>query len=87
MFGKSSTRALRKRYIELAAMAKEKAKGTLKDLEQIKNRFALQEGVKSDRVQEYLDIMEGAGLIVFTPGRKRWKYDSSAEWELFKINI
>jgi len=85
--GKTRTRELRKRYIELAGMCKEKKRGTVEELHGIVTKFALQEGVRKDRAEEYLELLIGADLIVLTNGQKRWKYNSDAEWELFKVNI
>jgi len=78
---------LRKRFIELAAMFKEKIKGTEIEAEEIIHRFVLQEGVRLRIVREYIEALEGAGLLIFSKGHKRWHYNPDAEWDLFKINI
>jgi len=87
MFNKNRNRELRKRYMELAALLKEIGHGSMDQLEKVKYKFVLQEGVRLDRANEYIDALEGVGLIVFAQGNKNWKYNEDAEWELFKINI
>ena len=87
MFTRNRNRELRKRYMEMAAMLKEIGHGSIDQLDKVKHKFALQEGVRMDRATEYLDTLEGAGLIVFAQGDKTWKYNEDAEWELFKVNI
>jgi len=84
---KKLCRRMTRRYRELAAMLKKKKSGTLATLDRIKARFALQEGLRFSRVTEYMEILQSAGLIVFTSGHKRWKYYPDAEWELFNVSI
>jgi hypothetical protein len=78
---------LRERYMELAGILKETKNGTSKSLKKILHKFALQEGVKMINAKEYLDVLKGAGLVVFDKGKKNWKYVPEEEWELFSINI
>jgi len=78
---------LRERYMELAGILKETKFGTSKSLKKILHKFALQEGVKMINVKEYLDVLKGAGLVVFDKGKKNWKYVPEEEWDLFSINI
>jgi len=81
------TGRMRNRYIELAAMLKEAKGGTMAKLDKILSKFALQEGLKFTTAKAYLEAFKTSGLVVFTHGRKRWKYNPDAEWELFKVNI
>jgi len=78
---------LRERYMELAGILKESREGTTKTLKTILHKFALQEGVKMINAKEYLDVLKGAGLVVFDRGKKNWKYVPEEEWDLFSINI
>jgi hypothetical protein len=78
---------LRERYMELAGILKETKNGTSKSLKKILHKFALQEGVKMINAKEYLDVLKGAGLVVFDKGKKNWKYVPEEEWDLFSINI
>jgi hypothetical protein len=84
---KTKTNERRERCIELAAMFKEKRKGTMKTLETILSKFSLQEGIRMVLVNEYFENLKGSGLIVFTSGKKGWRYHSEAEWDLFKVTI
>lgn len=86
MFG-NKNKQLKKRYRELAGMLKERGNGSIKDLEEIKGKFCLQEGIKPIRVDEYLDLLEGAGLIEYIQGDKGWIYKKEKEWNMFMINI
>ena len=87
MEAKSRNRELRKRYTELAGMLKEKGKGNMSTLNKLLGKFSIQEGIKFIRAKDYLELFERVGLIIITPGRKKWKYNIDAEWELFRINI
>ena len=80
-------RARRNRMVELAAMLKEKKKGSISTLNKILDKFSIQEGVRVITAQEYLSLFKSVGLVVVTAGSKKWKYDPDAEWELFKVNI
>jgi len=84
---KGLRKRLHKGYRELAGMLKEQKSGTLKKLKKIRARFCLQEGLKKARADEYIELFEESGLIKFIDGRKKWVYNSDAEWELFKVNI
>jgi len=86
MFG-SKNRQLKKRYLELAGMLKEIGEGNTKDLDKIKNRFCLQEGIKAIRAEEYLEMFEGVGLIEYLQGEKGWVYREKEEWLLFKVKV
>ena len=86
MFG-NKNKQLKKRYRELAGMLKEVGKGTIKQLEEIKTKFCIQEGVKALRVEEYLDLFEGAGLLEYIQGNKGWVYKEENEWNMFKIKV
>ena len=77
----------RKRYMELAGMLKEKGSGHLKTLKRIVARFALQEGISGVKAKKYLLLLEESDLVVLSGGRKMWRYNSDAEWELFKVTI
>ena len=65
---------LRGKLKELAGMIKEKSRGTAKDMEQVICRFCIQEGVKYSTAKEYLNILEGAGLVEMTVGCRKWNY-------------
>ena len=80
-------RRVTERYRELAGMLKEKSKGTLITLEKIVTRFSIQEGLRPSKAKIYLNQLIKVGIIVITSGKKRWKYNSDAEWELFRIQI
>ena len=80
-------RARKKRMVELAGILKEKKEGTITQLTRILKRFSIQEGVRLVKAKEYLSLFKGVGLIKFSSGSKRWKYNSKAEWELFSISI
>jgi len=80
-------RGRRKRMGELAAQLKEKNSGNLNSLEKILVKFSIEEGLRLNKAQEYLDAFQSIGLIKIEMGKRRWKYNSEAEWELFKINI
>jgi len=75
------------RYRELAAMLKEKGKGNLATLEKIVSKFSIQEGLRPSRAKVYIDQLIKADLVMIVPGKKKWRYNSDAEWELFKVNI
>jgi len=81
------TKSLRKRYQEFAGMLKKAKSGTQDKLEKLVGKMAVQEGLKEDRVWEYVETFKKAGLLTFLQGHKKWKYHPEAEWELFKINI
>jgi len=83
----NKNRELRKRYRELAAMLKEKMKGNMVTLDKILGKFSMQEGIKFTRAKEYLNLFEMVGLVKITTGRKKWKYNSDAEWELFRVLV
>jgi len=76
-----------KRYIELAAMFKENKAGGARLMEKILSKFCLQEGVTMKKANLYFDMLRSAGLIIFTSGHKTWKYDATAEWDLFRIEV
>jgi hypothetical protein len=76
-----------KRYAELAAMLKEKFKGSSREFDKIVARFALQEGLTLKKALMGAEILINAGIIQWSKGQKRWKYNSKEEWELFSINI
>jgi len=80
-------RGMKNRLRELAGMIKRKKKGTMKELIEIRAKFCLQEGLKVERSEEYLSLLEDAGLITFLQGHKLWKYHPEREWELFNINV
>jgi len=80
-------RELRRKYMELAGMLKEKRKGNMSTLDKILAKFSLQEGLRGERAQACLDRLEKAGLVIVSKGGKRWKYNEDAEWELFKISV
>lgn len=73
--------------MELAAMLKEAKSGTMLQLDIILAKFCLQEGRTWRKAKEYFKNLQLAQLVTFKKGGKTWKYNSSAEWELFKINI
>ena len=78
---------LRGRYLELAGMLKEKKSGYSDSLNKIMAKFCLQEGIKVRTGKMYLRLLIQSGLVIVTSGKRRWKYNSDAEWELFKVNI
>ena len=77
----------RQRYMELAGMLKEKGSGHIKTYSRIVSKFALQEGIKQANAKRCGKLLEDAGLISFTKGRKMWRYNPDAEWELFNVQI
>ena len=77
----------RERYMELAAIFKEKKRGSIKAMKRLLAKFALQEGVNKYKANAAFSLLTDAGLIIFTSGHKSWKYNPDAEWELFQINI
>lgn len=78
---------LRERYLELAGMFKEKGFGNTNTQNKILAKFSLQEGVRNKKARQYFRVLVDAGLIIKFHGRKTWKYDSKAEWDLFKVEI
>jgi len=78
---------LRKRYMELAGMFKEKKKGTNSSLQRILQKFKVQMGVKDSTVRDYLNTLIGTGLVVLSQGSGKWFYNENEEWDLFQINI
>lgn len=77
----------KKRLMEFAGMLKEKKKGNISTLEKIVHRFSIQEGVKPETTWQYADSFCKIGLITYTNGHKRWKYNEDIEWDLFHIEI
>jgi len=82
-----AVRRRRERTMELAAMFKEKGKGSNSDKEGILAKFSMQEGVTKHKAKEYFSLLLGAGLIRLKYGHGHWEYDRDAEWELFKVEI
>lgn len=80
-------RGKRNRMLELAGMLKESRSGNKAKLERIMARFGIQEGLRSIVVKNYMNQMIVAGLVKVSEGKSRWKYNSEAEWELFKVQI
>ena len=78
---------MRERYIELAAMLKEKYSGNSISLKKILAKFSLQEGVSLAKSKHYFKVLVDAGLIVKSHGKKLWTYNAKEEWELFKVEI
>jgi hypothetical protein len=76
-----------KRMLELAAMLKEKGSGNEKDLKKILARFSIQEGLRAVVVDEYLDKLQESGLVVVTPGMRKWRYNPEEEYENFTVPI
>jgi len=76
---------LKKKLNELAAMIKEKKRGSLPVLDKIKAKFCLQEGVNPKTASVYLDTLVGAGLVTLYSGTKMWKYNPDQEWDLFSV--
>lgn len=77
----------KERQMELAAIFKEEQEGDINSLNKIIHRFSMQEGVKPETAKEYIHSFKIIGLIVFAKGKKKWKYNPDAEWELFRIDI
>jgi hypothetical protein len=77
----------RTRMLELAGMLKEGKGGNKSKLEKIMAKFAVQEGLRSIVVKNYLNQMIVAGLVEVSEGKSRWKYNPDAEWELFTVQI
>jgi len=75
------------RYIELAAMLKEKYSGNSISLKKILAKFSLQEGVSLAKSKHYFKVLLDAGLIIKSHGKKLWTYNAKEEWELFKVGI
>lgn len=75
------------RCLELAGMLKEQKTGNQRILKKILAKFCLQEGVSKYKVQMYLTDLTNAGIIVQSPGKRRWHYDAGAEWDQFTVTI
>lgn len=83
----NAVRNQRERYLELAAMYKEKFKGTKQSLDKILAKFAVQEGLGRYKARAALKLLIECGLIKVSKGNKSWKYDAKEEWELFYVEI
>jgi hypothetical protein len=79
------------RYLELAAMLKEKKHGNKQEYDRIVAKFCLQEGLTLAKAIKYAEAIEIGGLIKWTEhhGKKklRWKYNEKQEWDFFKISL
>ena len=82
-----AVRRRRERCVEMAAMFKEKQKGTDNERKSILARFSMQEGVSTKTTKEYFELLKTSGLVKVVNGHKSWKYCEDAEWELFKVEI
>ena len=82
-----AVRRRRERLMEMAAMFKEKQKGTDNERKSILARFSMQEGVSTKITKEYFDLLKTSGLVKVVNGHKSWVYVKEEEWELFKVEI
>jgi hypothetical protein len=78
---------MHERYVELAAMLKERFSGNSVTLKKVLAKFSLQEGVSLAKSKHYFKVLVDAGLIVKSHGKKLWTYNAKEEWELFHVDI